>query len=155
MFVRVRKSKKRLRLSLVETRRDGGKVRQEHVASLGSIAAAMTLADRAEFWEKLAGRLATLSNRVTEAEAKTLIGAVVPPPTKQEIDLDNFREYMRHWQLVADFFTPHEYKPTPPFFPICGCGQAALQRDLARCAALHARSRAIIEELAALASHRA
>ena len=37
MFVRFRKSLRRLDVSLAETRRVGGKVRQEHVASLGKL----------------------------------------------------------------------------------------------------------------------
>jgi hypothetical protein len=37
MFVRFRQTKHRLQVSLVGTRRDGGKVRQEHIAQLGSV----------------------------------------------------------------------------------------------------------------------
>jgi hypothetical protein len=43
MFVRPRKSMSKVRLSLVETRRVGGKVKHEHVASLGSLPQAMTV----------------------------------------------------------------------------------------------------------------
>jgi hypothetical protein len=38
---------------LVETRRLNGKVRHEHVASLGAIAAPLTIADRVVFWTRL------------------------------------------------------------------------------------------------------
>jgi hypothetical protein len=37
MFARFRQSRHRLQVSLVETRRNRGKVQHEHVASLGSI----------------------------------------------------------------------------------------------------------------------
>jgi hypothetical protein len=37
MFTRFRQTRHRLQVSLVETRRLNGKVRHEHVASLGSI----------------------------------------------------------------------------------------------------------------------
>jgi hypothetical protein len=38
MFVRFRQTPRRLQASLVETRRSNGKVRHEHIASLGSVA---------------------------------------------------------------------------------------------------------------------
>jgi hypothetical protein len=46
MFVRFRESTHRLQVSLVETRRLGGGVRHEHIASLGSIANKPSVADR-------------------------------------------------------------------------------------------------------------
>ena len=68
MFVRARKSAKRLRLSLVETRRVNGKVHAEHVASLGLLPSAMTVNDRVLFWERLPARLGNLANRIGSAE---------------------------------------------------------------------------------------
>jgi hypothetical protein len=113
MFVRIRKSKSKLRLSLVETRRIGGKVRHEHVASLGSLPQAMTAADRQEFWRRLEPRLAALGNRIDLEAACPLIGAIAPPPTKTEIDILDLERYAEAWQRIADFFGPHEFKPTP------------------------------------------
>jgi len=37
MYVRFRQTKRRLQVSLVESRRTDGRVDQEHVASLGSV----------------------------------------------------------------------------------------------------------------------
>jgi hypothetical protein len=113
MFARIRKSKKRLRLSLVETRRVDGKVRAEHVASLGSIASAMTVADRVEFWKTLDGRLAGLSNRIETHDLRAIVDAKVPMPSKMEIDVANLEEYAAAWRKMAEFFQPHEAKPTP------------------------------------------
>jgi hypothetical protein len=64
MFVRFRQSARRLALSLVETRREGGKVRHEHVASLGSLPNPPSANDRAVFWAKLQPRLMRLGNRL-------------------------------------------------------------------------------------------
>ena len=52
----------RLQLSLIETRRCDGKVRHEHIASLGS-----SVAERIAFWTRLHERLAKLANRVDAA----------------------------------------------------------------------------------------
>lgn len=49
MFVRFREAGRRLQVSLVETRRHGGKVRHEHVAMLGSVELPATVADRLAF----------------------------------------------------------------------------------------------------------
>jgi hypothetical protein len=49
MAIRCRSSARRLQLSLIETRREGGRVRHEHIASLGSIVASLAVADRVEF----------------------------------------------------------------------------------------------------------
>jgi hypothetical protein len=57
-----REAGRRLQVSLVETRRHGGKVRHEHVAMLGSVALPAAVADRLAFWEGLHQRLSRLSN---------------------------------------------------------------------------------------------
>ena len=49
MFVRFRQTKHRLQVSLVETRRIDGHVRQGHVASLGSVPLPPSLQDRLTF----------------------------------------------------------------------------------------------------------
>jgi len=46
MFARFRPSPYRLQVSIVETRRVGGKVRHQHIASLGSIETPLTVANR-------------------------------------------------------------------------------------------------------------
>ena len=70
MFVRFRQTARRPRLqvSLIETRRVGGRVEHEHVASLGSVASNPSLVDRAKFWTEVDLRLARLTNRVDAAE---------------------------------------------------------------------------------------
>jgi hypothetical protein len=47
---------------LVESRRENGKVRHEHLASLGSIETPPSVAARIEFWRRLHGRLDQLSS---------------------------------------------------------------------------------------------
>jgi len=63
----------RLDVSIVETRREGGKVRQRHIASLGSIYRDDTR-QRIWFWEECDARLARLTNRLGP-EAKHLRSA--------------------------------------------------------------------------------
>lgn len=76
MFTRFRETGRRLQVSLIETHRLEGRVRHTHVASLGSIAVAMSPADRATFWTKLHQRLAELSNRVIGETHAAILGAV-------------------------------------------------------------------------------
>ena len=52
----------RLEVSIVETRREGGKVKQKHVASLGSIAGDSPAALE-NFWLVCEAKFARLSNR--------------------------------------------------------------------------------------------
>src|SRR5215510_1726404 len=58
MFARFRRTRHRLQVSLVETRRVGGKVRHEHVAGLGSIETPPSVDARLAFWVRLHQRLA-------------------------------------------------------------------------------------------------
>jgi hypothetical protein len=73
MFVRFRMTQRSLQTSLIETRRVDGKVRHEHVASLGSIDAGLSVANRVAFWAQLHPRLDRLTNRLNaEAHGKVL-----------------------------------------------------------------------------------
>src|SRR5262249_29133521 len=63
MFVHFRETPYGLAMSVVENRRENGKVRHEHVVSLGSIETPPSVAARVEFWRELHERLAELSNR--------------------------------------------------------------------------------------------
>jgi hypothetical protein len=76
MFVRFRQSGHRLQTSLIENPRVDGKVRHEHIASLGSITLPPSVAERITFWQRLHGRLAKLSNRVTTEDQGKVLGAV-------------------------------------------------------------------------------
>lgn len=103
MFVRFRPSSLRLRLSPVETHREGGKVRHEHVASLGAVLTNPTVGDRVEFWTRLYQRLGRLANRLdNELQAKVLasVHARIPMPTVEEaLQLEQAREHETAWRL--------------------------------------------------------
>jgi hypothetical protein len=108
MFVRFRQSDRRLQASLTETRRQGGKVRHEHVAGLGSVPIAPTVADRIAFWTKLHQRLDALSNRVDAAQRGAILTAIharVPMPTlddHQAVQLERAQADARFWEMLAD-----------------------------------------------------
>jgi hypothetical protein len=80
MVVHFRETPYGLAMSLVETRREHGKVRHEHVASLGSIETPLSVSALIEFWREFANRL--------DAETRgKVIGAVhvrVPMVTPDE-----------------------------------------------------------------------
>jgi hypothetical protein len=87
MFVRFRQTARRLQASLIATRREGGKVRHEHVAGLGSVPLLPSPADRFAFWAKLHQRLATLANRLDSAAHVAILAAVhtrIPMPTAED-----------------------------------------------------------------------
>src|SRR5499433_2064921 len=87
MLVHFRETPYGLAMSLVETRRENGKVRHEHVASLGSIETPLSVAARIEFWRELHERLAQLSNRLDAETRGKVMGAVharVPMVTPDE-----------------------------------------------------------------------
>ena len=63
MFGRFRQVRGRLNVSLVEATRTGTRVYQSHIASLGSVAAPPSPANRVRFWISMDQRLARLSNR--------------------------------------------------------------------------------------------
>jgi hypothetical protein len=64
MFVRFRQQGRRLQASLMQTQRVSGKMQSEHIASLGSVDAEVSVRERLAFWAKLPERLARLANRV-------------------------------------------------------------------------------------------
>jgi hypothetical protein len=110
MFVRFRQSGHRLQTSLIENRRVDGKVRHEHIASLGSITLSPSVADRITFWQRLHGRLAKLSNRVTTEDQSKVLGAVhakVPMVTADEqraLQLENAKADAQFWDRMADMY---------------------------------------------------
>jgi hypothetical protein len=105
MFVRFRETPRRLQLSLVETRRNNGKVRHEHVASLGAVATPLTVAGRVEFWQGLHQRLGRLSNRVDGEMQAKILGAVharLPMPTVDEthaLRLEEAKQHEAAWRI--------------------------------------------------------
>lgn len=87
MFARFRQVRTRLNVSIVEATRAGTKVRQSHVASLGSVPLPPSPADRVRFWVKAHQRLATLSNRLDDETRGAILAAIharVPIPTAED-----------------------------------------------------------------------
>jgi hypothetical protein len=108
MFVRFRQTARRLQVSLTATRWDGGRVRHEHVAGLGSAPLAPSAADRIAFWTKLHQRLDTLGNRVDATQRGPILTAIharIPMPTMddhQAVQLERAQAHARFWETLAD-----------------------------------------------------
>ena len=108
MFVRFRQQGRRLQPSLMQTRRVAGKVRSEHVASLGSVDADVSVRERLAFWAKLPERLARLGNRVGPDEHAKIYGALharIPMVTADEqraIQEENAKDDERFWDTMRD-----------------------------------------------------
>jgi len=76
-----------LQCSLVETRRIDGKVRHEIVASLGSVPASPSVADRIAFWRRVYETLAELAARIdaeTQGQIISAVHARIPIVTPDE-----------------------------------------------------------------------
>jgi hypothetical protein len=73
---RFRQTAAGLQCSLVETRRIDGKVRHEIVASLGSVPASPSVADRIAFWRRVYETLAELATRIDAETQGKIISAV-------------------------------------------------------------------------------
>lgn len=87
MFARFRQVSDRLNVSIVEAARDGAKVRQNHIASLGSVPLPPSAADRVRFWVRLHQRLTTLSNRLDDERREAILAAIharIPIPTAED-----------------------------------------------------------------------
>ena len=103
MFVRFRETPYGLQVSLIQTRREGGKMRHEHIAGLGAITVPTSAADRIAFWRRLHDRLSALSNRIVDEQSK-ILGAVderIPMPTPDElrdVQLENAKVDQRFWE---------------------------------------------------------
>src|SRR5262245_2847905 len=103
MFVRFREAQRRLRLSLVETHRQDGQVRQEHVDTLSSLPLPSDVADRIEFWGRLHERLGRLSHRLNPEAQRKILGEVharipmVTPDEQRALQLENARTEERFW----------------------------------------------------------
>jgi hypothetical protein len=93
--------RRRLEVSIIETCREGGKVRQRHVASLGTLWSD-TPADRERFWIECEARLERLSNRLGPDldRLRQAIAARIPPVTDAE------RETMKAaaWDQLEGFY---------------------------------------------------
>jgi len=85
MFIRFRETKTRLQLSVIETSRYDGKVRQHRVASLGSLPRQPLPSDRVAFWKHIDARLDQLRLDATlKAKLRGEIEARVPLPSARD-----------------------------------------------------------------------
>jgi hypothetical protein len=97
-----------LQLSLVETHRVDGKVRHEHIASLGALPEPSELSDRIAYWNSLFDRMRRLDNRLDAAQQVVIFDAVnarVPMPTldeRREFGLANAEADARFWEMHGD-----------------------------------------------------
>jgi hypothetical protein len=103
MFTRFRQTPRRMQVSIVETRRAGGKVAHEHIAGLGSIETPPSVADRFAFWQRVNDRLGKLANRIdpaTQGKIRGDIHARVPmvtPDEQRALQLENAKQDERFW----------------------------------------------------------
>jgi hypothetical protein len=104
MFVRFRERHGRLLVSLVETRRVAGKVRQEYIADFGAIDMPPSARDRQTYWPKVHERISRLSNRIPSDQVGAIIGAIharVPMVSVDEvpaINKDGAEKNLKWWQ---------------------------------------------------------
>jgi hypothetical protein len=103
MFVRFRQTPYGLQVSLIQTRREGGKVRHEHIAGLGAIAVPASPADRIVFWQSLHARLSALSNRIGDEQGKIIVAVderipMLTPDELRGVQLENAKADQRFWQ---------------------------------------------------------
>jgi hypothetical protein len=114
MFARFQERKSRLNVSLIANRRIGGKVKQEHIAALGSIDAGhllpgseMSVRNRAAFWDGVNERLSNLANRIgpDAAKIRDAIAARIPIPTADELAAIpewEANEELERWKSIED-----------------------------------------------------
>jgi hypothetical protein len=108
MFVRFRQSRNRLQASLIETRRVAGKVRHEHVASLGAVDSPPSIRERLTFWGKLPDRLGRLANRINAGDQAKIYGAVharipmVTPDEQRSLQEESAKADERFWSVMRD-----------------------------------------------------
>jgi hypothetical protein len=108
MFVRFRQSRNRLQASLVETRRVAGKVRHEHIASLGAVDVPPSIRERLTFWARLPERLDRLANRIDGDAAGKIYAAVharipmVTPEEQRSLQEENAKADEQFWSGLRD-----------------------------------------------------
>jgi hypothetical protein len=111
MFVRFRQQGRRLQASLMQTRRVSGKMQSEHIASLGSVDADLSVRERLAIWAKLPERLTRLGNRVgpdDQAKVYAALHARIPmvtPDEQRAIQEANAEGDERFWGAMHDMGT--------------------------------------------------
>jgi hypothetical protein len=103
----LKEQRRRLEVSIVETRREGGRVKHRHIASLGSIADD-TIEAREIFWRECEDRLARLGNKLGPDidPLRQAIAARIPPPT----DLELTAATARRWDRLENGWDEHAKK---------------------------------------------
>jgi hypothetical protein len=110
MYVLFRLTPRRLMASLRESRRVDGKVRAEHLASLGAVALPMTVTGRAAFWTALHDRLGRLSNRVAGEDHGKILDAIharIPMVAMDELAAErknHIESEVAAWQRIEAFY---------------------------------------------------
>jgi hypothetical protein len=90
----------------MQTRRVAGKVKTEHIASLGSVDADVSVRDRIDFWSKIPERLARLANRVGPEEQGAIYAALharipmVTPDDQRVVQEENAEADERFWSSM-------------------------------------------------------
>ena len=108
MFVRFRQQGGRLQASLMRSWRVSGKMHSEHIGSLGTVDAEVSISERLAFWTKLPARLARLGNRVGPEEHAKIYGALharipmVTPAEQRAIQEENAKGDERFWDTLRD-----------------------------------------------------
>jgi hypothetical protein len=111
MFVRFRRQRRRLNVSLIATRRaekDKRKIITGHVGALGSVDVAVSVRERLAFWAKLPQRLEALGNRVAADQHLKIYDAVharIPTVTSAElraIQEENAKDDERFWNMMQE-----------------------------------------------------
>jgi hypothetical protein len=152
MFVRFRQAKHRLQVTLAENRRMDGRVRQEHVASLGSVPVPPSLQDRLAFWQRLHERLSRLSNRVlADIQGKILgdIHARIPMVTLDEVQAAKIEAAEADERFLSRLHGMHTEQMEGHGRLIAGAeGQiAAIKAEAEKCAAAATDAKDRIERL--------
>jgi hypothetical protein len=107
MLVHFRETPYGLAMSLVETGRESGRVRHQHVANLGSVETPLSVAARVEFWRGLHERLDQLSNRLDAETRGKVIGAVhsripmVTPDEQRALQLEQAKGNAGQWSPIS------------------------------------------------------
>ena len=95
----------------MQTRRVSGKICNEHIASLGSVDADVSIRERLAFWAKLPERLARLGNRVGADDHAKIYGALharIPMVTVEEqraVQEENAKGDEQLWEAMRDMGT--------------------------------------------------
>ena len=95
----------------MQTRRVSGKMQTEHIASLGSVDAKVSVRERLAFWARLPERLARLGNRVGPDEHAKIYGALharipmVTPDEQRTVQEENAKGDERFWEAMRDMGT--------------------------------------------------